>query len=146
MRGFESPHLHATNASDVFTTPSPYTTEFLRLIELASSWYDVGHEISPMRRSAATACASTWLSKTKPSEFARSGIARSASREYARKPVWNSESFEPSAMFCPAVSSRFETYFQNGMPPAMAVPPRMREPSTRSYTPDVIIEAIGVTR
>jgi hypothetical protein len=36
-------------------------------------------------------------------------------------------------------------YFHAGMPPAMAVPPRMREPSTTSYTPEVIIEAMGVT-
>jgi hypothetical protein len=106
----------------------------------------VGQEISPMRRFAATACAITWLSKTKSSELARSGIARSASREYARKPVWNSESFDPSIAFCTRVSTRFERYFQTGMPPAMARPPRIRDPRTTSYTPEPIIDAMGVTR
>jgi hypothetical protein len=51
------------------------------LIELASPWYEVGHEISPMRSPSATACAMSWLSKTKSSELARIGIASSASRE-----------------------------------------------------------------
>jgi len=44
-----------------------------------------------------------------------------------------------------AVSARLEMYFHKGMPPAIAVPPRMREPSTMSYTPELIMEAMGVT-
>ena len=47
-------------------------------------------------------------------------------------------------MFSIAVSARLAAYFHSGIPPAIAVPPRMREPSTMSYTPEPIIEAIAV--
>ena len=47
-------------------------------------------------------------------------------------------------MFSAAVSTRLNTYLYSGMPPAIAVLPRMREPITTSYTPDAIIAAIAV--
>ena len=42
-----------------------------------------------------------------------------------------------------AVSARFDTYFQRGIPPFSAPPPRMREASTQWYSPLPIIVAIA---
>jgi hypothetical protein len=72
------------------------------------------------------------LSKTKSSEPASNGSVVSTSREKARYPVWNSDNFVPSMTFWNAVRARFDTYLYRGIPPARAVPPRMRDPRTTS--------------
>ena len=41
------------------------------------------------------------------------------------------------------MSTRLDTYFWSGIPPAKAPTPRMREPSTRSKNPEPSSEAIG---
>ena len=93
------PVLCATKLTVVASTPSPYFTLRLKLIEDASSKYFVGQEISPILKPNITACAIIWLSKTKSSEFSSSGSVSSSSREKARKPVWYSDSFTPRNRF-----------------------------------------------
>ncbi len=89
----------ATKLKVVASTPNPYCTLRLKLIEEASSKYFVGQEISPMLKLNITAWAIIWLSKTKSSEFSSSGSVSSSSREKARKPVWYSESLTPRKRF-----------------------------------------------
>ena len=53
----------------------------------------------------------------------------------ARRPVWYSDSFCCRKIFSTAVRTRLATYLYRGMPRATEFCARMREPSTRSYSP-----------
>src|ERR1035437_2259398 len=118
------------------STPSPYRTDLAKLIELASSKYLVGTDISPRRNLPKTIWASISLSNTKSSEHSRQRDLSNNLLENARYPVWYSESLAPSMRFSISVSARLATYFHIGMPPASAWPPRIRDPITASYTSD----------
>ena len=88
-----------------------------------------------MRAPAATAWTMIWLSKMKSSELRSNGRAASSGRLKARRPVWYSDSFWASTMFSARVRTRLAMNLWRGMPSATASWARMREPSTRSYTP-----------
>src|ERR1017187_10886117 len=91
--------LCATKETVVLSTPSPYSTLRLKLMDEASLKYFVGQEISPMRKPNMTAWAIIWLSKTKSSEFSRLGGDSSSYREKARKQMWYSESLTARKRF-----------------------------------------------
>jgi len=86
-----------------------------------------------------------WLSKTKSSELRSIGRLASSLLLKARKPVWYSDNFSPRAMFSTNVRNLFDTYLYRGIPRATEFCARMREPSTMSYSPYAIIDAIAGT-
>ena len=115
-------------------------------MEDASGKYLVGQEISPIFALSSSACAISWLSKTKLFEFCSSGRASRSSRVYApkarvvlRQPRAHQHVLEERQ--CAVRLRTCTAAFRR----ANVSPPSMREPRTRSYTPYATIPAIGVT-
>ena len=141
------PVLWTTKLNVVASTPMPYFTLRLKLMEDASSKYFVGQEISPIPNPNMTASAIIWLSNTKSSEFSTEGSVCKRSREKARNPVWYSDSFAPKEQVLKGCQEAVGDVFVPRHPAFQsAPPPRMREPRTMSYTLLATMPAIAETR